>query len=378
MLAIFIGVAAVVSVFILTQGVGQYVTDQVLSEGATTITVDPGTTRMRGVVTKGSGRALTYADYQSILRLPHISAASAVAGGGGGQAIYGKQNWSTRMQGVGVEFQAIDSWDMAQGVWFTSSDDAGAKPVAVIGDTVAQNLFGSTNPVGQNITFQKQIFRVIGVLAVKGGFRQDDIIYIPTNTARYRLSNQPQDVSSIIVQADSANTVDTVAAAITALLERTHHIAKGSPDDFQLTTATQLLQQAGQEVAATTALLVGIAAISLTVGGIGVMNIMIVSVTERTREIGVRMSIGARRSDIRTQFLVEALILCIVGGAIGLSVGLGGGYGLTHAFGIPFVVTPTTFIMPLAVSSLVGLVFGIFPAVRASRLDPIMALRRAK
>jgi putative ABC transport system permease protein len=378
MLAIFIGVGAVVAIFVLTQGVGQYVTDQVLSEGAATITVDAGVTRSRGVVTKGSGRSLTYADYQDILRLPHVGASTAVVSGGNGQAIYGKQNWQTRMQGVGVEFQAINSWDMAQGIWFSSADDAGAKPVAVIGDTVAQNLFGNTDPIGKNITYQKQIFRVIGVLAPKGGFRQDDVIYIPTNTARFRLSNQPQNVGQIIVQADSTNTVDNVVSSITTLLERTHHIPKGSPDDFQLTTATQLLEQAQQEVGATTALLVGIAAISLTVGGIGVMNIMIVSVTERTREIGVRMSIGARRSDIRTQFLMEALILCIVGGALGLLVGLGGGYGLVKAFGIPFVVTPTTFIMPLSVSSIVGLVFGLFPAIRASRLDPITALRRAK
>lgn len=378
MLAIFIGVGAVVAVFILTQGVGQYVTNQVLSEGATTITIDPGVTRSRGVVTKGTGRALTYFDYQDILRLPHITAASAVVSGGGGQAIYGKQNWNTRVQGVGVDYQNIESWDLAQGIWFSQADDAGAKPVAVIGDTVAQNLFGNTNPIGQTITFQKQPFRVIGVLAAKGGFGQDNIIYIPTDTARYRLSNQPQNVSSIIVQADTTNDVDSVSAAVTRLLERTHHIPKGSPDDFQLTTATQLLQQSQQEVGAITTLLVGIAAISLTVGGIGVMNIMIVSVTERTREIGVRMSIGARRSDIRTQFLIEALLLCVVGGIVGLAVGMAGGYGLSHVFGFPFVVTPTTFIMPLAVSSLVGLVFGLAPAIRASRLDPITALRRAK
>lgn len=379
MLAIFIGVAAVVAVFILTQGVSQYVLSQVESEGATTITISAGTSSSRGVVSKSSGRSLTFTDYQTITHLSHISDSSPiVSGGGGGQIIYGNKNYNARASGVNVDYQSIASWDMAQGTWFTLSDNDGAKPVMVIGDTLVQNLFGGTNPVGKTVTFHGQPYRIIGTLAAKGGMNQDSVIFLPANTARYRLSRTPQDVDSIIVQADNTDDIGLVEESITLALERTHHIAKGSPDDFTITSATQLLQTAQQEVGAMTALLVGIAAISLTVGGIGVMNIMIVSVTERTREIGVRMSIGARRSDIRTQFLIEALVLCLFGGVLGILIGLGGGYALTSAFSLPFVLSVITFLMPLSISTLVGLVFGIIPAIRASRLDPIMALRRAK
>jgi putative ABC transport system permease protein len=378
MLAIFIGVAAVVAVFILTQGVSQYVLSQVESQGATSITISSGSSSSRGVVSKSSGRSLTFTDYQAISHLSHISDSSLIVSGGGGQIIYGNKNYNARASGVSVSYQQIASWDMARGTWFTQSDNDGAKAVMVIGDTLVQNLFGSTNPIGQTVTFHSQPYRIIGTLAAKGGMNQDSVIFLPVNTARYRLSKSPQSVDSIIVQADSTDNISLVQESITLALERTHHIAKGSPDDFSITSATQLLETAQQEVSAMTALLVGIAAISLTVGGIGVMNIMIVSVTERTREIGVRMSIGARRSDIRTQFLIEALVLCLFGGALGIFVGLGGGFGLTSAFSLPFVLTATTFLMPLTISTLVGLIFGIIPAIRASRLDPIMALRRAK
>ena len=377
MLAIFIGVAAVVAVFILTQGVSQYVLSQVESEGATTITISSGSSTSRGVVSSSSGRSLTFTDYQEITHLSHISDSSAIVGSGG-QIIYGNKNYNTRASGVGIDYQSIASWDLAQGTWFTQSDNDGAKPVMVIGDTLVQNLFSGTNPVGKTVTFHSQPYRIIGTLAAKGGMNQDNVIFLPVNTVRYRLSKSPQDVNSIVVEADSTDNISLVEESITLALERTHHIAKGSPDDFSLTSATQLLQTAQQEVSAMTALLVGIAAISLTVGGIGVMNIMIVSVTERTREIGVRMSIGARRSDIRTQFLIEALVLCLFGGALGIFIGLGGGYALTSAFSLPFVLSVITFLMPLTISTLVGLVFGIIPAIRASRLDPIMALRRAK
>lgn len=380
MLAIFIGVAAVVAVFILTQGATAYFTDQVLSQGVTSITVTSGVGRTGGLSRRTSTRPLTFDDFQAVMKLPSISASSPIVSAYGGQAVYQKQNWKTRATGVSTDYQNMGSWDMAQGLWFTDADNASARPVAVIGDTVYQNLFVplNVNPIGQTITYQGQPFKVIGVAAPQGGFNQDDVIFMPYNTVRYRLSKDPTNVNEIMVQTATTDTVDQTATRMKYMLERTHHIAKGIPDDFTITTADQLLQQVQQQTGALTALLVGIAAISLTVGGIGVMNIMIVSVTERTREIGVRMSLGAKRSDIRSQFLMEALVLCIVGGIFGLLIGLGAGYKVATGFGFPFVTTPTTFILPFAVSSTIGLIFGLIPAIRASRLDPINALRRAK
>jgi len=380
MLAIFIGVAAVVAVFILTQGATAYFTNQILSQGATSITIDAGIGRTRGPSRRTTGRQLSFEDYQAVTRLPSISASSPIFSSSGGQAVYQKQNWKTRVSGVSPDYENMASWDMAQGLWFNEGDNASARPVVVIGDTVYQNLFVplNINPIGQSITYRGQPLKVIGVLAPKGGFNLDDVIFTPYNTVRYRLSNNPTNVDEIIVQTTTSDSVNQTVRAIQRVLEHTHHIAKGIPDDFTITTADQLLQQVQQGTSMMTTLLVGIAAISLTVGGIGVMNIMIVSVTERTREIGIRMSMGAKRSDIRSQFLMEALVLCIVGGILGLLVGLAAGYKAATSFSFPFVITPTTFILPFAVSSTIGLVFGLIPAIRASRLDPIMALRRAK
>ncbi|HEY4388975.1 MAG TPA: FtsX-like permease family protein, partial [Ktedonobacteraceae bacterium] len=185
-------------------------------------------------------------------------------------------------------------------------------------------------------------------------------------------------VQQIEIEADSAQNISLVQQAITLLVEQRHHLAKGTPDDFQVTTSTQIQEQSMQQVQAFAYLLVGIAAISLTVGGIGIMNIMLVSVTERTREIGIRMSMGARRSDIRNQFLIEALLLCLIGGGIGLLLGLLAGWGAVTVIGIPYAVTAFTVLMPFGVAAGVGVLFGLYPAVRASRLDPITALRKGK
>jgi putative ABC transport system permease protein len=295
------------------------------------------------------------------------------------QVVYSNQNWRTTVEGVTTNYETIGGYDVAQGIWFTAADDAGGKAVAVIGDTVAQNLFGASNtdPIGKVIRVGIQPYRVIGVLAPKGGFGQDDVIFLPFNTARQRLSNT-NAISGIELTVDSSDHVDEVQQVITIILEQNHHIAKGTPDDFSTITSAQLLQQVQQATQALTLLLVGIAAISLTVGGIGIMNIMLVSVTERTREIGIRMSVGARRRDIRNQFLIEAVLLCFVGGGIGLLVGLIAGLGLTSTFQLPFVVTVTTFVLPFTVCAVIGIVFGLYPALRAARLDPIVALRRAK
>jgi putative ABC transport system permease protein len=380
MLGIFIGVAAVVASMTLTESVSVYFTNIIEGLGANTIIIQPGTNSSRGVVSKQSQPTLTVKDVQSLAKINHVTAISPVVSAND-QVVYQGQNWKTRIWGVSTSFADIEGWTVNQGVWFTDSDDTGAEPVAVLGDTVAKNLFGSSgvNPVGQKIRIGQGIYRVIGTLTAKGGFNQDDIIYVPFNTAMDRLVSRPiPSVDGIQLQVDNANNVDVTDQAVITMLEQNHHIRTGQPDDFQITTSEQLLQQVQQETAIISVLLVGVAAISLTVGGIGIMNIMLVSVTQRTREIGIRMSIGARKSDIRNQFLVESLVLCLLGGGIGLLGGVLGGAAMASGFGMPVVISPATLITPFVVSTGIALVFGIYPAVRASRLDPVVALRRPK
>ncbi len=380
MLGIFIGVAAVVASMTLTESVSVYFTNIIQGLGANTIIIQPGTNSNRGVVSKQSQPTLTVKDAQSLEKINHVTGVSPVVSTGS-QVVYQGQNWKTRIWGVSSSFADIEGWSVNQGVWFSDADDTGAATVAVLGDTVAKNLFGTSgvNPVGQKIRIGQGIYRVIGTLTPKGGFNQDDIIYVPFNTAMDRLVSRPiPSVDGIQLQVDSADNVDVTDQAVISALEQNHHIRAGQPDDFQITTSQQLLQQVQQETAIISVLLVGVAAISLTVGGIGIMNIMLVSVTQRTREIGIRMSIGARKSDIRNQFLVESLVLCLLGGGIGLLGGVLGGAAMATGFGMPVVISPVTLITPFVVSTGIALVFGIYPAVRASKLDPVVALRKPK
>lgn len=389
-LGIVIGIAAVIGALTLTQGVGAYLDNTILSQGANTIYVwtgsDNGGKRPQQV------QPLSARDLQSLRNLPHVAAVSPLFYMGG-QVQFGNQNWRpNNIIGVSTDMQAIQNWQMAEGLWFSASDEAGGEPVVVIGDTVAHNLFDAsrTDPVGQKILFGGQLFRVVGVLAPKGGFGQDDVVYMPYTTIQTRLFHGENNVfNEIDVEADNRGSIDQVVQEITITLEVNHHIRSGKGDDFQTQTAVQIIQRLDQSTQIITDVLTGIAAISLTVAGIGIMNIMLVSVTERTREIGIRMSVGARRRDIRNQFLVEALFLCLVGGAIGLLLGVLVGWlmvgviiaaitGTSASGGVPLIITPTTLILPFAVAGAVGMIFGLYPAIRAARLDPIVALRRAK
>lgn len=377
-LGIFIGVAAVIAALTLTQSAGAYVTSVIAGLGANTVFVQPGSVRDRGAVQKNGAQTLTAQDAEMIARLNHVTAASPIVITGA-QVIYRGQNWRTRIYGVSASFQMIQSWDLNRGFWFSDADNTAAQPVAVLGDTVTQNLFGGTgiDPIGQKIVMGGQVFRIVGTLTPKGGFNQDDSIFIPFNTALNRLGFKgARSIGQIEFEVDSAEHVATTVQAVTANLEQSHHIRAGQPPDFQITTSAQLLQQSQQEIQILTFLLVGVAAISLTVGGIGIMNIMLVSVTQRTREIGIRMSVGARRSDIRNQFLSEALLLCLLGGGLGLLGGLLVGSGVTTAIGIQPVFTVMTFVLPFVVSSAIGIGFGLYPATKAARLDPVVALQR--
>jgi putative ABC transport system permease protein len=376
-LGIFIGVAAVIAALTLTEGAGAFITNNISSLGTNVITVIPGATTSRGAFGgAGTTQSITPLDALALKKIRHVAAVSPIISVTA-QVVYGKQNWNTRIQGVNTAFQDIQGWQMAEGNWFSEADDNGGLPVALLGQTVAHNLFDVTgiDPVGQTIRIRDQEYHVIGVLQAKGGgFNQDDIVFVPFNTALIRLKNTTF-VDEILMQVDSSDNVSLVQQDIKTILERRHQIPSGGLDDFIAISSTQLLQTAQQFTQILTYLLVGIASISLTVGGIGIMNIMIVSVTERTREIGIRMSIGARRSDIRNQFLIEALVLSLIGGVIGMLIGFALGFLITNATGLPFVITLVSIFLPFVISSIIGIVFGLYPAVRASRLDPIVALR---
>jgi putative ABC transport system permease protein len=374
-LGIFIGVASVIAALTLTQGANGYIDNQINSIG-TLIFVHSGQASKFGV-SQGAGSlsTLTLQDAQSLAHLSHVQNVSPLVMTNE-QAVNGKQSWSTQVEGVDTNFPVIEGIQLAQGSWFSASDVSSGAKVAILGDMVASQLFGSTgiNPVGQQIRIRDQVFRVIGVQSVQGGgFGSDDVIYVPLKTAQVRLKNTPT-VDQIQVRVDAISSVNQVAQAITTTLRQNHHLSKNRVNDFDVATFTQFLHQANQGDQVLFFLLVAVAAISLTVGGIGIMNIMLVSVTERTWEIGIRMSIGARRRDIRHQFLIEALLLCLAGGVIGLLLGLLIGWALVGGFALPFIVTPTTLIVPFAVSAAIALIFGLYPAIRASRLDPIAAI----
>ncbi|HLZ61034.1 MAG TPA: ABC transporter permease [Ktedonosporobacter sp.] len=397
MLGIVIGIGAVIGSLIMTSGVGAYLDDVIAGQGATTVDVYGSVFSDRGVRTSQKHPSLTNRDLAMLKQLPHVSGVSPWIQTRR-QVVFGNQNWNTSVIGVSSDIQSIQSWDVADGVWFTQAQDSGGEAVALIGDTIRQKLFSSgIDPVGQQIRMGPDLFRIVGVLSPRGmgAFGvSDDSILIPYRAAQTRLLNQLY-YNEFYVSADTIQNVDLVSQEVTQMLEQNHRIGQNQPDDFQLQTTTQLKAQEDQGTAAIAALFAGIAAISLTIGGIGIMNIMLVSVTERTREIGIRMAMGARRRDIRYQFLAEALFLCLVGAVLGLLLGLfigwlmagvvvnafinasgsgGSGGGTT----IPLIITPTIILMPVIVSLAIGLVFGLYPAIRASHLDPIAAIRRAK
>jgi putative ABC transport system permease protein len=299
---------------------------------------------------------------------------------GNAQIIAGALNWSTRIQAVTPPYLAIQSWTIAQGTAFTAEDNTNSNNVAVLGATVASNLFtGGQDPVGQTIRIRNVPFTVVGVLAAKGtsagpGGDQDDTVLIPFQTGQVRLFGAT-NINQIIVQVTDGSQIDTATTAITTLLREQHRLTASQSNDFTVRNNNDIISRVSSVSSTMTLLLGGVAAVSLVVGGIGIMNIMLVSVTERTREIGIRLAIGAQPGDVLAQFLVEAVVLSVLGGVIGIMVGASVALLLPIVAGWTTVLPWNAIALSFGVSAAIGMFFGIYPARKASQLDPIVALR---
>lgn len=376
MLGVIIGVGAVIAMVALSQGTSSGITDRISSMGANLLTISAGGSSgpIRGVSTA----KLTNGDVDAIKTLPLVKYVAAESSANSATIAYGSTTWTTTVDGTAPELQLIKNWATTQGDFFTASDVANMNRVAVLGSTVVENLFlNGGSPLGQTIRINGIDFTVIGVLSTKGssgGSDQDDIIYIPLSTAQQRLLGS-QTVRTINVQAVSAEALTPLKEYLTTLLRQRHRLADKADDDFRIRDMAEVLSTVQDTTKMMSFLLGGIAAVSLLVGGIGIMNIMLVSVTERTREIGVRMAIGASTRAILSQFLIEALLLCLIGGLLGVLLGWGASQLLTVLAGMTMKVSPLMVLISMGFSLLIGLFFGYYPARKAANSNPIEALR---
>jgi putative ABC transport system permease protein len=379
MLGVIIGVAAVIAMLAIGQGAQAAIRAQIASLGAHTLIVQPGSITQSGVrYGWGSRTTLRAADVQAILKECPAVANATPCLRGGFQVVYANQNWPTTVQGTGIEYPSIREWDLASGEWFTSQDIDAASKVAVLGETVRAMLFGSVDPVGQVLQMNNRPFRVIGVLEPKGqsawGQDQDDIIFIPYTTMQKKMWGV-SFIHSILAAAGSNAELPQAIEQITGLLRQRHLLQPWQENDFSVQPLADMASAEEQSTRVMTLLLGSIASISLLVGGIGIMNIMLVSVTERTREIGIRLAVGAKQRDILWQFLVEALTLSLSGGAVGIVIGLVGSQLVSTAAGWPLLISWEAVVLAFAFAGAVGIFFGFYPARKAAQLDPIQALR---
>jgi putative ABC transport system permease protein len=381
MLGVIIGVASVIAMIALGSGARASIDEQIQSQGTNIIFVNAGSFgRGQGAVRGGAGSisTLTVEDARAIEQ--QVPAVERMSPGvrGRSQVIAGNQNWNTQVQGEDEDFVVIRNWPVASGANFTSRDVLVADKVCLLGATVAQTLYQEQDPVGQIIRIRNLPFRVVGVLAAKGqgqfGQDQDDLIVAPYTTVQKKLLGV-QFLQSITLSAVSSEAVEPTAVEVTRLMRERHRSSGPEEDDFTVRTVEEMAATRVETARTMTMLLMSVASVSLLVGGIGIMNIMLVSVTERTREIGLRLAVGARARDILRQFLAEAVCLSVAGGAVGVLLGTLASHTLTQALGWPSLVTPSALAIASAFSAAVGVFFGYYPARRAARLDPIEALR---
>ena len=379
MLGIVIGVAAVIVMVAVGYGARSRIHDQINSLGTNMIVITPGASVSGGVSQGAQAFAtLTVADAQKIRNEGQIVAAVSPVVIGRAQVIANGSNWRTMINGVDTDYQTIRDWQTESGAFFGPDDVRAVRSVAVLGRTVAQNIFGDGDPSGQEIQIGASRFKVTGVLVAKGqnanGNDADDIILIPYTTASTRLTGRPR-IPQILASAASEADVPAAQEEIRTLLRESHRIPSGDDDDFTVRNQTELAATAESSTRVMTMLMAAIASISLLVGGIGIMNIMLVSVTERTREIGIRLAIGARGSDVLTQFLVESIVMGVIGGLAGLVLGITSAAVLAHFTGWETEISPLVMIVAVGFSGAVGVFFGYYPARKAAALNPIEALR---
>jgi putative ABC transport system permease protein len=383
MLGIIIGVACVIATVGIGEGARLQMESQLKSLGTNFLMVFPGTTTSSGARSGwGNDSKLNETDVIAIRNECKTCAYVSMSTRSVAQVIYGNQNWSTSIQGAEVDWPLIRAWNLERGVFFTDADIRAAAKVCVIGKTIQQELFLGEDPIGKTIRIKNIPFRVIGILESKGGSimgqDQDDVIIAPYDTVKKRLTGaRATNIGVVMVAATANELVDQAQEEITSLLRQRHRInkASGQDDDFMIRSQTEMLEQAEMQSRTLSILLWSIAGVSLLVGGIGIMNIMLVSVTERTREIGVRMAIGAKGRDIRSQFLIEALVLSLSGGILGIFLGYSIQKAVANFGGWPISLEPEAVALAFVFSALVGVFFGFYPAQKASRLDPIEALR---
>ena len=377
MLGIIIGVAAVIALVSIGNGVKQDIEDSISSLGSNLLVVLPGAPRTPGArPSQGSMKSLKISDYEAIAKLEGVKAASPMTNGSY-VVIYQNKNWTTSVAGVNSNFQDVNNWTMTSGRFFSDKNVQNRERVAVVGQTVVKNLFTDEDPVGKEIRVKNIPFRVIGVLKSKGngtmGNDQDDTVLIPYTTSMERVEGIDY-LRMVYVVAKDDEGIDRLQADIENLLRVRHNIKDTNLDDFNIQNMKSIMETVAQTTGTFTLFLGAVAAISLVVGGIGIMNIMLVSVTERTREIGVRKALGATYSVIVTQFLIEAVVISLMGGFIGIAFGIGASKVIGMVSGMSTIVSVPTIIMSFAFSMAIGLIFGIYPARKAAKLNPIDAL----
>jgi putative ABC transport system permease protein len=379
MLGMIIGVGAVITMVALGKGAQAAMEDQIRGAGTNMVTIFPGSPVTAGVrMGEGQGARLMPADAAALRTLPELAyVCEAVTSKQ--QMVAGNQNWNASIVGTNIDYPNVKSWPMKYGSFFTEQDVQAATKVVALGVNVAEVLFGQdVDPTGENVRVRNHVVKVVGVMAPKGasssGQNQDDQVFMPYTTVQKKIQGM-QHLNYIVASAASGDQIAQASAAVTTLLRTRHDIGPGEEDDFRVQTQDDMVAMRTESMSTMTTLLSGIAGVSLLVGGIGIMNIMLVSVTERTREIGLRLAIGARGSDVLYQFLVEALLISLVGGALGIAAGFGAAEFVKWYRAWPAVVPQDAIVLAFGVAAGIGVFFGYYPARKAAALDPIEALR---